>query len=381
MVEKGISNAKSHGINVHHGVPNLADGDCAIESMIDGISTQSCFEEVYEGTPDFWRKKWFTEAEDLAFQYYDAGLDQNEWKAAWDVLKNSKEYEYVLGDLILPTIAHCTRKDILVFNASPRAHSPIFVIEASTLGGNVANTEIPVILVYDFSHYESLVPDTEVDIKKAVDLKRSFLDGFYNKRCIDIPVLRDQLNMEKCSYAGAVKRNNQPVSSNKSDFVFKSPSNITKNDNGFRGAKSSNIKEKIVSNEVFKSKQQSPPEKRRKQQNVDTLKLSNRFATLSDTSTDTEQTDNESDTSLEELLKIKKKDRTLEEQTLYENLMKEKRREKKRISMSKLRSRETSEERRRRLELKKKTMSESRARKTEEEKLEQNRRDREATQR
>ena len=191
MVERGISNARSHGINVHHGVPNLADGDCAIESMIDGISTQSCFEEVYEGTPEFWRRKWFTEAEDLAFQYYDAGLNQDEWRAAWNILKNSKEYEYVLGDLILPTIAHCTKKDILVFNASPRAHSPIFVIEASSSGGNGANTEIPVILVYDYSHYESLVPDTEADIQKVVDLKKSFLDGLYEKRCIDIPVLRD----------------------------------------------------------------------------------------------------------------------------------------------------------------------------------------------
>ena len=402
MVERGISNARSHGINVHHGVPNLADGDCAIESMIDGISTQSCFEEVYEGTPEFWRRKWFTEAEDLAFQYYDAGLNQDEWRAAWNILKNSKEYEYVLGDLILPTIAHCTKKDILVFNASPRAHSPIFVIEASSLGGNGANTEIPVILVYDYSHYESLVPDTEADIQKVVDLKKSFLDGLYEKRCIDIPVLRDQLNREKFSYAGAVKQNSQPETSKKSDSKFESPSNITsteKNKKGFKDATTSKIKNNVVKKTNVKPKLQSPPQKRRKQQNKNTLKLSNKFATLSDTSTDTEQTDSES--SLEKLMKIKKKDRTPDEQTLYEHLMKIKRREKIRISMSKSRAqktsdekleqnrkdreakassrnRETSEERVRRVDLSRKTMRESRGRKTPEEKLEQQRKNREA---
>ena len=56
-------------------------------------------------------------------------MEEDDWRAAWDVLKNSGEYEYVLGDLILPAVAHCTEKDILIFNTSPRAHSPIFSLE------------------------------------------------------------------------------------------------------------------------------------------------------------------------------------------------------------------------------------------------------------
>ena len=40
VLESGISNARSHGINLHPGVMNLANGNCALECMIDGISTK-----------------------------------------------------------------------------------------------------------------------------------------------------------------------------------------------------------------------------------------------------------------------------------------------------------------------------------------------------
>ena len=72
IVARGIANAKAHDINVHHGVQNLASGDCALECMIDGISTREWFHEVLDGTPDFWRRKWFTEAENLAYAIYNA---------------------------------------------------------------------------------------------------------------------------------------------------------------------------------------------------------------------------------------------------------------------------------------------------------------------
>ena len=80
MVNRGISNAKFHGINLHHGVQNLANGDCALECMIDGVNTRECFPENFDGTPAFWRKKWFTEAETLAFNFYDGGMSKENWK-------------------------------------------------------------------------------------------------------------------------------------------------------------------------------------------------------------------------------------------------------------------------------------------------------------
>jgi hypothetical protein len=206
IVERGIANAKCHGIKLHPGVQNLASGDCALECMIDGISTRQCFEETFDGTPAFWRNKWFTEAEDLAFAFYDAGMTEDEWRAAWDILKISGQYEYVLGDLILPVIAHCTQKDVLIFNTSPRAHAPIFVVEASTLGQRLPNTEIPVVMAYDQSHFESLVPDTEEDIHKTIQLKKRFLEGHYHTGIADIPFLKEQEQQKKIPMPQFCKR-------------------------------------------------------------------------------------------------------------------------------------------------------------------------------
>ena len=90
---------------------------------------------------------------------------------------------------------------------SQAAHSPIFVVEASLLSGRKANTEIPVILAYDQSHYESLVPDTDKDIEKSIELKRSFLDGKYSKKLYDIPALMPQGTTGEKSYAKVVQGN------------------------------------------------------------------------------------------------------------------------------------------------------------------------------
>ena len=126
IIENGIANARSHRISLRPEVLNMANGNCALECMIEGISTRSCFNETYEGTPDYWSHKWFTEVEEIAHNFYDAGMNRDDWNQAWNILKQSGAYEYDLGDLILPSIAHCTREDILIFNTSPQAHSPIF---------------------------------------------------------------------------------------------------------------------------------------------------------------------------------------------------------------------------------------------------------------
>ena len=135
MVRRAISNAMFHGINLHHGVPNLANGNCAFEATIDSINTRSCFEETFDGTPDYWRKIWMEEIEQIAYKNFHGGLTCNQWKQAWSVLKESGTYEYQLGDLVLPGISHCVHKDILIFNTSKEAHCPIYVIEATTFGG------------------------------------------------------------------------------------------------------------------------------------------------------------------------------------------------------------------------------------------------------
>ena len=75
MVNTAIAVAKSHGINVHRGVENLANGDCAFETMIDSISTRACFGESLDGTPEYWRRTWMGEIEAIAYgAWYEGRL-------------------------------------------------------------------------------------------------------------------------------------------------------------------------------------------------------------------------------------------------------------------------------------------------------------------
>ena len=223
MVNRAISCAKSHGINVHRGVANLANGDCAFETMMDSISTRSCFYETYEGTPEYWRKVWMGETENVAYTKFNGGLTRMQWAEGWNKLKESGTYEYSLGDLVLPGIAHCTKKDVLIFNTSSNAHAPVYVVEASTFGGT-ANTEIPVCLAYNQTHYESLVPNTQEDIHNTIKLKNRVLNGEYNLRNQDIPALNGQNEQrESLSYASIAKRQKK----NMSEKLDLSKANVT----------------------------------------------------------------------------------------------------------------------------------------------------------
>ena len=108
----------------------------------------------------------------------NGGLSLEEWKDGFNVLKQPGTYEFTLGDLVPPGIAHCTRKNLLIFNTSPQAHSPVYVISAATFGGS-ANTDIPICLAYDQAHYESLVPSSQSDIEKTIILSKQVLGGEY----------------------------------------------------------------------------------------------------------------------------------------------------------------------------------------------------------
>ena len=114
MVQKAIENAEFHGIHLYHGVPNMANGNCAFESIIDNISTRQCFGEKFDGNPDYWRYTWMSEIENIAFDEWHGNLSLECWKTEFAALKHARVYETELGDLIVPGIAHCTQKNILI---------------------------------------------------------------------------------------------------------------------------------------------------------------------------------------------------------------------------------------------------------------------------
>ena len=77
MLDKAIKNAKFHGVGLHPGVRNLGHGNFAFESIIDSINTRSCFPETYDGTPDYWRRVWMTEVEQIAFTNWHGSKKYN----------------------------------------------------------------------------------------------------------------------------------------------------------------------------------------------------------------------------------------------------------------------------------------------------------------
>ena len=191
MVDIAISNAKFHGIDLHHGVPNLSNGDCAIEAVSDNISTRQEFHEVYNGDAQFHRRQWMEEAEELVLSY--SGMPEEVFREQWNILKQSGNYEYDLGDYVLAAIAHCTRKDILIFNTrADGPFDPIFVVQASLLGDRPPSTDIPVLLAYDTVHFEGLVPNTSSDLEKTIELKNKYLRNEYSIKKQDIPVFSNK---------------------------------------------------------------------------------------------------------------------------------------------------------------------------------------------
>ena len=85
-------------------------------------------------------------------------------------------------------VAMGCRKVILVFNTNPNASDSIHVIQPEEFGGK-RDTDIPVVIAYNQSHYESLHPLDEVDIEKTMQLVQSYITGNYQFSRKDIPFL------------------------------------------------------------------------------------------------------------------------------------------------------------------------------------------------
>ena len=344
ITKRAVENAKAHGINLHAGVQNLGNGNCLFESIIDSINTRRVFQENINETPDECRKIWMEEVENIAYNEWNGGLSRAEWAAEWSVLKSPRTYECQLGDLVLPGIAHCIKKDVLVFNTSPKAHSPIYVITSSKLAKQGNNTDVPICLAYDQVHYEPLVPDTDEDVQKTIQLKETWLQGCYEKKMDDIHFLKAASLDPGTSYASDAKRGQARKNAWCEQYpVHPELSGKKKGqENDLVGTlkKSDNFPEGRTENEGFQTKEnfQVPRGKGRNMtinqtESNKTIKR-NTFTCMSDS--DSEE--------LETLKKIRKKERTHEQMCRYDTLMKVQRKEKVRRNVAKFRSSQTTDE-------------------------------------
>ena len=183
-----IDVGNEHGIKLKPGTKNLAAGNCLYESCMDNINKRSCFTEELEKDPNYYRNSWNTlgEAKARNSAYYLTKYSKGEeWENAWKKLRDSNvwDLEY-FGNLAIISCAHSLKKDILVFNTpwktnEAQAHDPVSVISADQFDPtNKKNNEIPIVLAYNGTHFESLIP-AEEDIDKTVDLVKKYKTGDY----------------------------------------------------------------------------------------------------------------------------------------------------------------------------------------------------------
>ena len=159
MITTAIASANKHGINLKPGTQNPGAGDCAFEAVIHNNNDRSCFKEKYQLNISYYRRIWMTDMANRT-RNTDYNIYTNkQWEEGWAEMMIPGTYEHgIFGDLMLPGIACGIKKILLIFNTNINTpHDPIYIIHPSTF--NVQpDTDIPIILAYNMSHYESMEP-------------------------------------------------------------------------------------------------------------------------------------------------------------------------------------------------------------------------------
>ena len=204
MVETAIEIAAHplHGMTLRHGVPNWGDGNCAPESANDNYNLRNEF--------DLFRNKTFETPHELRQAVVDNMISNKEafqfagyqclerWAIDMENLKQSGEWSADVADLMMPGIAYTLDKNILIFNTKPQEISkePISLIQPEIFGGK-SNTDIPLLLAYDGSHFEGMLPGSSKDRERSEELVRLIKRNDYTVKVRDIKFLKDKVNPEK----------------------------------------------------------------------------------------------------------------------------------------------------------------------------------------
>ena len=173
MLQRAVNSASHHGISIVQGRLNNALGDCAFEAIIFNNNDRECFPQKFPFSTDYYRRIWMTDmqAKSLDNPTWNLGYSSDEIWQGFEEMKKPGVYERGLfGDMVLPAIAVGIHKLILVFNTNINSpHDPISVISPVNFGGYL-DSEIPIILVYNLVHFESMHPSFEKDQVASTEL-------------------------------------------------------------------------------------------------------------------------------------------------------------------------------------------------------------------
>ena len=147
------------------GTPIASDGNCAFASAICNLNDRKCFNENLPQTADYYRRIWMTDMKNRTVNDQTWNIySKVEWEEGWAEMMESGVYERgIFGDLMLLGIACGIKKTLLIFNISlDSPHDPIYVCDPRQFGVQ-PDSEIPVVLAYNLSHYESMHPVDQKD--------------------------------------------------------------------------------------------------------------------------------------------------------------------------------------------------------------------------
>ena len=197
LIRKAIENATNHGVNLSPSTLIKADGNCMFSAAIGNINSRKCFKQKITLTATQARELWLNNTHDVVREF--AGEDKVDFEIQWNALKYKNIYETKLGDFVMSAIAHTLKHNILIFNTRHmNAHDPIAVVKADQMAGVKAKSEIPLVLAYDGTHYEHLIPTCDSDVAKTCELVNKYTSGTYNFNWDNVP---------PSSYAQALKQN------------------------------------------------------------------------------------------------------------------------------------------------------------------------------
>ena len=84
IVKISVASASKHGINLKHGTPNQADGNCSIESCIYNINDRACFPDNISFSVDYYRKIWMTDMKNRTLHDKTWNIcSVKEWEEGW----------------------------------------------------------------------------------------------------------------------------------------------------------------------------------------------------------------------------------------------------------------------------------------------------------
>ena len=141
---------------------------------------------------NYYRRIWVTDMANRTVNSPWNILGKDQWLKGWEEMLVPGTYERgIFGDLMLPGIACGVRKILLIFNTNlDSPHDPIYVVDPRQFNV-IPDTEVPIVLAYNMSHYEPMNPCTEADNQLTAALVKEYSEGRYRYGRKDMPFFLD----------------------------------------------------------------------------------------------------------------------------------------------------------------------------------------------